>query len=306
MLCFEVVAFDSESLNTIYHFNLDVFGFYSDASNFLSPNTLPSNTSDLSFPGFFHPEPSSRLLALEVHMSDSYFGIRGDNPVYVLYVPHDVLIDYMKSHPSDSHTVIVPWEAWGHGNVQILTFPRHFNRLNFLSRKIVCGMHAIITEAPGVDQGDQRMLRIMDYHPRRIFRNSVTGATGTQDTHLRGAADSHKRLRPPGTPARQEATDETIPCVFKDIPLPGGLDLENIRCALGEDVVAVFVVGIPSLLMVRYEGSHSVQGFYCTFLPFSTDREYFLSPHLARLCPFSFFFPTLPSFPLDPLSIIRR
>ena len=102
------------------------------------------------------------------------------------------------------------------------------------------------------------------------------------------ALHSHKGLGPPGTPARHEATDETIPCVFKDITLPGGLDLENIRCALGEDVVAVFVVGIPSLLMVRYEGSHSVQGFYCTFLPFSTDREYFLSPHLGYVHSLSF------------------
>jgi hypothetical protein len=102
-------------------------------------------------------------------------------------------------------------------------------------------------------QGDQRMLRIMDYHPRRIFRNWVT--RGTQDTHLRlGTADSHKGPGPPGTFALQEATDETIPYAFKDIPLPSGLQLENIKCVLGEDVVAVFEVGIPSLSMVRYRG----------------------------------------------------
>ena len=80
ILRFEVVTFDSESVNTdeaalhVYHFNLDVFGPYSEASDFLSTNTLPSNTPGLCIPGFFHSEPSSRLLALEVRMSDRYFG----------------------------------------------------------------------------------------------------------------------------------------------------------------------------------------------------------------------------------------
>jgi hypothetical protein len=102
------------------------------------------------------------------------------------------------------------------------------------------------------------MLRIIDYHPRRIFRNWVTR---TEDTNLRGTADSHKGPGPPGTFALREATDETIPYAFKDIPLPSGLQLENNICVLGEDVVAMFEVGIPSLSMVRFEGTYSAQVF---------------------------------------------
>ena len=256
-LRFEVVTFDSESLKTIYHFNLDVFGPHSNASNLLSSNTLPSNTSGLCFPGSFHSDPGSRLLALEVH--DRYFKIKEKIRLYILYVPHDVFLGYMRSHPSESDTVVVPWKVWGSGNAHTLASSRlRPRRLKFRGHKIVCGMHAITDPPVVIVQGDQRILRIRDYHPRRIFRNSVTGAC-TQDTHLRGAADSHKGL---ASPAPQEVINETIPHVFKDIPLPSGLELENIKCVLGEDVVAVFEVGIPSLSVVQYEGPHSVQDFY--------------------------------------------
>jgi hypothetical protein len=264
MLRFEVVTFDSESLNTTDQAALRVYSFDLELpslpqfhlSDSLCTNTLPSNTSDSCFPGFFHSEPSSRLLALEVEVLRTDF-VRVP---HILYVPHDVLLGYIRSHPSDSHTVVVPWKAWGHGNAHILASPHPcLNRYEFRGCKIVCGMHAITGKPMVILQGKQRMLRIMDYHPRRIYRNSVTG---TQDTHLRSrAADSHKGLDPPGTSARQEATDEDIPYTFKDIPLPGGLRLENIRCVLGEDVVVVFEVGFPSLLMVLYEGTHSVQVF---------------------------------------------
>ena len=293
------MTFDSESVTTdeatlrVYHFNLDVFGPYSEASDFLSTNTLPSNTPGLCFPGFFHSEPSSRLLALEVRMSDRYFGIRerDEVPLYVLYVPHDVLLGYIRSHPSNSHTVVVPWKAWGSGNAHILALPDPDpNRIDFIGRMIVCGMHAITQPPTIIVQGDQRMLRISDYHPRRIFRNSATG-TCTQDTNRRGVADSHEGLTPP---ARQKAPDETIPHVFKDIPLPSGLRLENIKCALGEDVVAVFEVGIPTRSVVRYQGPHSVQDF--SFLPQSTEveeaRECILSPHLVMPC-ISIIFPAI-------------
>ena len=114
---------------------------------------------------------------------------------------------------------------------------------------------------------------------------------GTQDTNRRGVADSHEGLTPP---ARQKAPDETIPHVFKDIPLPSGLRLENIKCALGEDVVAVFEVGIPTRSVVRYQGPHSVQDF--SFLPQSTEveeaRECILSPHLVMPC-ISIIFPAI-------------
>jgi hypothetical protein len=252
------VILDSELWNTtdetafrVYHFDLDILGPYSRPSDFLSSNTLPSNTSNSCFPGFFHSEPSSRLLALHVEIPNTDSGERVDVP-HVLYVPHDVLLDFMRSHPSDADTVVVPWEEWGPGNAHILTsFKQHHPyRVTFLERKIVCGMHTMTDPPIVIVRGDQRMLRIMDYHPRRIFRNSVTG-TGTQDTHLRGTADSHKGLDPPGTSARQEATDKTVPCGFKDITLPGGLLLENVKCVLGEDVVVVFEVGIPSLSMVQ-------------------------------------------------------
>ena len=247
MLRFDVVTFDSESLNStdeaalrVYHFNLDVFGPHASALDFRNSKTLPSNTSDLCLPGFFHSEPSSRLLALEIVVPSEYCGM-GGIPRYVLYVPHDVLLGYMRLHPSESLTVVVPWKAWGSGNAHILALPPRYNqrRSYFEGHKSVCGMYAITEPPMVIVQGDQRMLRIMDYHRRRIFRNSVTGAS--MNTLLPGAADSYKGLGPI-TSALQEAADENIPYVFKDIPFPGGLQLENIRCALGEDVVAVFEV----------------------------------------------------------------
>ena len=78
-------------------------------------------------------------------------------------------------------------------------------------------MHAI-TQAPAVIvQGE---LRVMDYHPTNFPQLGHWHYAGHD---FRGAADSDEGLGPPGTPARREATDETPPYAFKDIPLPGGL-----------------------------------------------------------------------------------
>lgn len=117
ILRFQVTTFESpnttdEAALHFYHFALDILGPQSEPSEFLS-NTLPSNTSNSCFPGFFHSEPSSRLLALEVDL------------LRVLYVPHAVLLDYIRLHPSDTDTVVVPWEAWGPGNARTLTRPQH-------------------------------------------------------------------------------------------------------------------------------------------------------------------------------------
>ncbi|KAF8268331.1 hypothetical protein EI94DRAFT_1727955 [Lactarius quietus] len=217
MLRFQVVTFElpnttDEAALRFYYFDLDVQILEfpdpeSESSDFLSTNTLPSNTSNSCFPGFFHSEPSSRLLALEVDM-----------PMRVLYVAHDVLLSYIRSNPSDTNTAVVPWETWGLGNAHMLTLPDH-SPDRHLGSMIVCGMHAVTEPPTIIGQGDQKMLRIMDYHPRRIVCHSAT-----TDTHLGGAVDSHGN----------------IPYNPKDIPLPGGLRWENIRCMLGEDVVAMF------------------------------------------------------------------
>ncbi|KAH9026282.1 hypothetical protein EDB83DRAFT_1929011 [Lactarius deliciosus] len=229
MLRFQVVTF--ESLNTtdeaalrFYHFELDVLGPQPEQGYFLSVNTLPSNTSGSCPPGFFHSEPSSRLLALEVEtpVTDS---MGGDIPLRVLFVPHDVLLGYIASHPSDADTVMVPWEAWGPGNTHILSLPEPSSD-RFLGSKLVCGMHAV-TEPPMIVVGDQKMLRIIDYHPRRVSRNPVT----QKGLGLSGVA---------GWLEFGRLTGEKVPHGFKDIPLPDKIRWENIKCVLGEDMVAVF------------------------------------------------------------------
>lgn len=280
ILRFQVTTFESPNTTDkaalhFYHFALDILGPQSEPSEFLS-NTLPSNTSNSCFPGFFHSDPSSRLLALEVDL------------LRVLYVPHAVLLDYIRLHPSDTDTVVVPWEAWGPGNAHTLTRPQHppdglEHPTNRFGSKIVCGMHAITDPPMVLVQGDRMILRIMDYHPRRIVRNLAT----------RGAADSHEGLGPSGTPAWQEAgmsTDENIPYTSKDIPLPDGLQSKDFACVLGEDVVAVFEVGIPKLLLVRFESTHTVPVFFRLsrlfwwFPSWSQDgeaKECVLPPHLV-------------------------
>ena len=280
MLRFQVATFGSpntadETALRFYDFELDVLGPQPEHTYFLSMNTLPSNTSNSYFPGIFHSEPSGRLLALEVETPVTDFILGGNIPLHVLYVPHDVLLDYIMAHPSDADTLVVPWEEWGHGNAHILTLPEP-SPDRFLGSKIVCGMHAM-TEPPMVMvQGDQKILRIMDYHPRRIAHDPLT-----QFTPLRfgGAVDSHDSA------AWQKAgvsTDENIPYAFKDIPLPSGLRLENIKCVLGEDVVAVFEVGPKNLSTARYEAAHTAQVFHGYFQRFwSQDREGVLSPHIA-------------------------
>jgi hypothetical protein len=251
MLRFQVATFElldttDEAALRFYHFELDALGPQPEQAYFLSMNTLPSNTSGSRFPGFFHSEPSSRLLALEVEtpITDC---IGGFIPLRVLYVPHDVLLGHIISHPSDTDTVVVPWEEWGPGNAHIWSLPDP-SPDKILGSKIVCGMHAVTEPPMIIAQGDQNMLRIMDYHPRRIVDNPVT-----QDTHLRGAAYSHEGLSLSRATAWQEVgvSSEELPYVPKDIPLPSQLRGKNIKCVLGEDVVVVFEVGTPSLCGTR-------------------------------------------------------
>ena len=283
MLRFQVATF--ESLNTtdeatlrFYHFKLDALGPQPEHAYCLNMNTLPSNTSGSRFPGFFHPEPSSRLLALEVEtpITDC---TGGSIPLRVLYVPHDVLLRYIMCHPSDTETVMVPWEAWGPGNAHIWSLPDP-SPDRFLGSKIVCGMHAVTEPPMVIVQGDQKILRIMDYHPRRVVHNTVI-----QDAHLRGAANSNEGSRPSGiTAAWQEVgvSTEKLPYVPKDIPLPCQLRGDNIKCVLGEDVVVVFEVGTLRLSTMRYKGTHTVQVLYRYIRRFwSQDREGVLSSNLV-------------------------
>jgi hypothetical protein len=282
-LRFQVATFGltnsaDETALRVYDFELDVLGPQPEQTYFLSMNTLPSNTSNSHFPGFFHSEPSSRLLALEIETPVTDFILGGNIPLHVLYVPHDVLLGYIMAHPSDADTVVVPWEEWGHGNAHILTLPEP-SPDRFLGSKIVCGMHAM-TEPPMVMvQGDQKILRIMDYHPRRIAHNPVTQVTPLRLGDALDSPDSHD------TAAWQKAdvsTDENIPYAFKDIPLPPGLRLENIKCVLGEDVVALFEVGPKNHSTERYEDTHTDQVFHGYFQRFwSQDREGVLSPPIA-------------------------
>ena len=288
MLRFQVATFESSNTTDeaplrFFDFELDVFGPQPEQTYFLSMNTLPSNTSNSHIPGLFHSEPSSRLLALEVETPITDFILGGDIPLHVLYIPHDVLLGYIRSHPSVTDTAAVPWEAWGLGNAHILTLPEP-SPDRFLGSKIVCGMHALTEPPMIIGKGDQKILRIMDYHPRRIAHNPVT-----QDKYLRlgGPVDSRGGLGPSNTAAWQDVympTNEKIPYILKDIPLPRGLRLENIKCVLGEDVVAVFEVGTQYLSTVRYECTHTVQVFFGYFQRFwSQDREGVLSPHIVTL-----------------------
>jgi hypothetical protein len=245
---FESPDVTAEAALRYYHFELDVLGPPHPPQHryyFHSVNTLPSNSSRSYFPGFFHSEPNSRLLALEAERPTDSLP-EGDSraPLHILYIPHDVLLGYIMSHPSDTETVVVPWETWGLGNARIITLP-DLSPVRFVGSKIVCGMHAMTDPPMIIGQGDQKMLRVVDCHPRRVALNTVT--------HLRlgGAVDSREGLGPSSTTGWQEVCDEKTPYVFKDIPLPDGLRWENMGCMLGEDVVVVFEVGISFDIVVR-------------------------------------------------------
>ena len=248
-LYFQAVTFESpdvteEAALRYYHFELDVLGPPPEQTYYFhSMNTLPSNTSNSYFSGFFHSEPNSRLLALEVETPRD-FVLEGETPVQVLYIPHDVFLGYIISHPSDTDTVVVPWEVWGLGNTHIITLPDP-SPLRYVGSKLVCGMHAINEPPMIIGQGDQKMLRVIDCHSRRVAHNAV------MHRRLGGAVDSRERLGPSSTTEWQEVCDEKKPYFFKDIPLPDGLRRENLGFVLGEDVVIAFKVGTSFDCVVR-------------------------------------------------------
>ncbi|KAI0253023.1 hypothetical protein BJV78DRAFT_1198556 [Lactifluus subvellereus] len=197
---------------------------------FLCVNTLPSNPSDPSFPGFFHTDPRNRLLALEVETIDPPRFI-----LQALYMTHDTLLSYIATHPSDADTVLVPWEVWGPRNTHIVNPPDASGASHHM---ITCGMHALIES---VVFRDHEKLHIMDYSPGRIAR-----ILATHDAHLActgGTITGEGSRRSDVTVMQRHNTgtssDTDNRYAPKDIPLPDGLQSENIRCVLGEDVVVL-------------------------------------------------------------------
>jgi len=169
--------------------------------------------------------------------------------------------------------VIVPWSEWAPGHARLTKDPNVSQR--HLGLRKACGMHAL--GEPHHHHLDSGVLRITDYHPRRVARarqaashNSNDddhhyhnhnagvggcgcGCSGTGDgeddnpaKEGEGGRERERCERRPSDHASNGALPwhscVPIPYVEKDIPLPDGLRSSHARCVLGEDVVLLFEV----------------------------------------------------------------
>jgi len=205
-------------------------------------NTLPTNSSASDFPGLFHGNPGSKILALEIEtttMTDDslpYFML------HVLYIPHNTLLSYISKLRSDTDTVVIPWRDWIPRNAHLVEVPLP-SPLRYRTLGITCGMHALTTPPMIVKRGDLEMLCITDYHASRIARFLATQGTCHPSTSKVGTTTEESIW--PNTaavprPRFDRSLNAEIPHVIKDIPLPDGRFSENTLYVLGEDVVVLF------------------------------------------------------------------
>ncbi|KAH9962343.1 hypothetical protein BC827DRAFT_1197761 [Russula dissimulans] len=230
-----------------YDFAVDVpvhrdVGSQSLQMHYMCANTLPTHPSASDFPGLFHGDPGSRILPLEIEtatMTDESLPLF---MLHVLFISHNTLLSHISKHRSDTDTVIIPWQDWVPGSTHLVEVP-HPSPLRYRTLGIACGMHALTSPPTIIKQGESELLRIVDYHPRRIARLLSTQGTCHSSTSRVGTA-TEESSRPNTTAEPLSGTgvplDAGIPYVTKDIPLPDGRLSENTLCILGEDVVVLF------------------------------------------------------------------
>ncbi|KAI0247885.1 hypothetical protein BJV78DRAFT_1241490 [Lactifluus subvellereus] len=185
-------------------------------------------------------DPCSKLLVLQKQTQT--LDSAGRFMFKLIYIPHDTLLSYVATSPTDTDTVIVPWVEWGPGNTHTISVPMSADR--YFSSRVVCGMRTI-TGARVISGRDNEALRIMGFHPRRIAR-----ILATQDLHLPGTLNTITRegYGPFDTTGEQRSHIPTsphagLPYATMDIPFPDGRQPKNIEYVLGEDVVVLLEVG---------------------------------------------------------------
>jgi hypothetical protein len=253
----------------------------------LHVNTLLPSPPGVHRRGLFYTDvdPRRELLALELGAITEHDFIAVFT-LHTLYVPHDALLSYIAAHPTPAMPGVahVPWEAWGPGHTRLVTVP-NVAHSRYLGLHKVCGMHALSEPSILFDRG---ILRIMDYRPSRApaAAEEEGGAGGAGNEHAQpllfpasgstGSADGSdteeprrasgsssdgasandrepRQVSPPSSPPPSPSPspsppDTSIPYIFKDIPLPTGLESDSVRCLLGEDVVVLFEVGTNHLV----------------------------------------------------------
>jgi hypothetical protein len=183
--------------------------------------------------------------------------------------------------------VNVPWESWGPGHTRLVTVP-NVAHSRYLGLHKVCGMHALCEPSILFDSGILRIMDYRPSRAPLAAEEEDDAGTGDELAHLvlsptsgstgnadslsadgsdteeprqdsgssdDGASANHREPRqvsPPSSPPPPSPPpsppDASIPYVFKDIPLPKGLESDSIRCLLGEDVVVLFEVGTNHLV----------------------------------------------------------
>ncbi|KAI0299474.1 hypothetical protein BC826DRAFT_33765 [Russula brevipes] len=219
----------------------------------LCANTL-SNHSAPYVPGLFHADPRGRLLALEIDtlVQEWANGLRQYYVFYVLYIPHDTILSYIKAHTFNTCTVIVPWRTWGPGNTRLIEVPNAM--LNYYPRsQLVCGMHALTRHSEPVTQGES--LRIMDYHPRRVARILATEDMYLPgEVYIRGEGPESSNITAKQRSGTHPSQDKELPYALKEILFPNDLG-SNIHYELGEDVVVLFEVRIYRFMTLHSTSS---------------------------------------------------
>ncbi|KAH9959418.1 hypothetical protein BC827DRAFT_502806 [Russula dissimulans] len=155
-----------------YHFMLELPILIPPYFTELHANTLPTDWPASDQRGWFHADTDRRLMVFELG-SPTADGLAIAFTQHTLHVPRDVFLSHITAHgrsdssESESEPVVVPWHEWAPGHTRLTEDPNVSQR--HLGLRHPCGMRAL-GEPHHLLLLDRGVLRITDYHPRRVAR----------------------------------------------------------------------------------------------------------------------------------------
>ncbi|KAI0055870.1 hypothetical protein BV25DRAFT_1921421 [Artomyces pyxidatus] len=158
--------------------------------------------------GYFHSDPRDRLLFIQ---SERKYDGSASMGTFSIDIPLETFISYIKSHPANGGSVVVPWDEWGpSGSRAVWLGPRSAATDGL----VINGMRRVTLKSTAVL--GQGTVMVLDYHPRRVARALARQRNGdTSDTILLGGEIGEEF-----TAEGCGAVRTTLPCIVTEVLLP--------------------------------------------------------------------------------------
>ncbi|KAI0056624.1 hypothetical protein BV25DRAFT_1903137 [Artomyces pyxidatus] len=199
--------------DTAVHFLLPAAVMNNELSFYMTTFSTGSGTAPMT-PVHFYRDPDDHLISTSIRVRDDEAHTSRN---YHFDIPAQTFTSYMQHNLATGQTV-VPWEAWGPHGTRVIEEPEF--------QESVCGMRRCLYRQS--DEGT--ILRVLDYHPRRVARALARRQDGDGIVVEHGA---HIEAGHTGG----DPLSTTLPCLVTETHIPHILGNNGGEIVLCEDGV---------------------------------------------------------------------